>query len=528
MMTLKNLVFALLVFALASCQSKKADLATSTPNVIVILTDDLGYGDVSCYGATEISTPNIDALAANGVRFTQGYCSSATCTPSRYALLTGKYPWKNDRARVLAGDAPLIMQPGMQTLPSVLKTAGYSTAVVGKWHLGLGNGTVDWNERIEAGPNDVGFDYSYILAATQDRVPTVILENQKVDGLSANDPIQVSYKHNFADLPTGKKNPELLKLHPSHGHDMSIHNGISRIGFQTGGKDAMWVDEDLADVFTSKAKTYINEHKDAPFFLYFTLHQPHVPRTPHSRFVGKSGMGARGDAILEADWCVGEISKELKRLGLEKNTLIVFSSDNGPVLDDGYKDEAFELAGKHDPAGGLRSGKYSLYDGGTRVPFIMSWDGTIAPKVSNALVTQIDLLASVAKLVEAPLTEDCDSEDILEAFLGQSEEGRESVVLEACGNTLVRNREWMYIPSYSGPKIINQWVRNETGNSTEAMLFNVSDKAQKHNVAAENPEVVVAMQAELERLMGDYYNPGNNSNWDQPHFRANKNIKKSE
>ncbi|MHC4998068.1 MAG: sulfatase-like hydrolase/transferase, partial [Planctomycetota bacterium] len=226
----------LLAALLLGCSASLSQKEMSKPNIIVILADDLGYGDLSCYGATEISTPHIDQLASGGIRFTQGYCTSATCTPSRYGLLTGQYPWKNKRAHILPGDAPLIIRQGMTTIPSMLKKGAYHTGVVGKWHLGMGDGNVDWNKTVSPGANDVGFDYSYLLAATQDRVPTVILENKKVVGLTSNDPIEVSYKENFKGEPTGRENPELLKLHPSHGHDMSIHNGISRIGYQRGGK----------------------------------------------------------------------------------------------------------------------------------------------------------------------------------------------------------------------------------------------------------------------------------------------------
>ena len=181
-----------------------------TPNIIIIYTDDLGYGDVSAYGATEISTPNMDFLANNGVQFTQGYASSATCTPSRYALLTGTYPWKEKRARILPGTAPLIIDTAQMTIPKMLKNQGYETAVIGKWHLGLGTGQVDWNTHISPGPNEIGFDHSYIMAATQDRVPTVYIENGYVDGLDPSDPIEISYQMNYEGQATGKNNPELL------------------------------------------------------------------------------------------------------------------------------------------------------------------------------------------------------------------------------------------------------------------------------------------------------------------------------
>ena len=504
-----NLISAcLLAILISGCSVKTKQIEASNPNIIVILTDDLGYGDVSCYGATEISTPHIDQLASSGIRFKQGYCTSATCTPSRYGLLTGRYPWKNKRAHILPGDAPLIMKPGMTTIPSMLKKSGYHTGVVGKWHLGMGNGDVDWNETVSPGANDVGFDYSYLLAATQDRVPTVILKDKKVVGLMPDDPIEVSYKKNFKGEPTGQKNPELLKLHPSHGHDMSIHNGISRIGYQRGGKSALWVDEDLADVFTNEAKEYINEHKDAPFFLYFALHQPHVPRTPHGRFVGKSGMGPRGDAIIEADWCVGEIVKELKKLDLDKNTLIVFSSDNGPVVDDGYQDDAVEKLGNHTPAGVLRGGKYSLFDAGTRVPFIVSWPGTIKPGVSDALVCQIDLLASFANLTGQTISNGAeDSEDMLDALMGKSTKGREQLVLEAVGGTCMRTTQCYFIPPHAGDQKY-QLVNIESGKLPENQLYSIHDDiSQATNIAKDHPDIVADLEAKYKKAMGEFYEP---------------------
>ena len=286
---------------------------TTKPNIVIIYMDDLGYGDLSCYGASTIMTPNIDALANAGVRFTNGYATSATCTPSRYGLLTGVYPWRNKDAKILPGSAPLLIDINQITIPKMLKEKGYHTAVVGKWHLGLGTGIVNWNEKIDAIPNDVGFDYSYIMAATQDRVPTVYIDNGKVDYLDINDPILVDYDKNFKDQPTGKENPELLSMKWHHGHNGSIINGIPRIGFVSGGTSANWSDIDLADHFLNKAQSYVKSHKEKPFFLYYALNQPHVPRTPNPRFVGKSGMGPRGDAILEADFCVGEASEDIKR-----------------------------------------------------------------------------------------------------------------------------------------------------------------------------------------------------------------------
>ncbi len=308
-----NIFVVSLIISCTSPSDKSID--SFKPNIVLIYFDDLGYGDVSAYGATEIETPNIDMLAEGGIRFTDAYSSSATCTPSRYALLTGQYPWRNKNARILSGTAPLLIDTTQLTLPKLLKKSGYHTGIVGKWHLGLGDGNVDWNKHISPGPNEVGFDYSFIMAATQDRVPTVYIENGNVCRLDPDDPIQVSYESNFPGEPTGLDNPEMLKMMWNHGHNNSIVNGIPRIGFMKGGEAARWVDENMADTFLVKAQNYINKHKNEPFFLYYALQQPHVPRTPHERFIGKSGMGPRGDVIIEADWCIGELIKTLEQPG---------------------------------------------------------------------------------------------------------------------------------------------------------------------------------------------------------------------
>jgi len=484
-----------------SCTEKKEDSnggekTASKPNIVVIYTDDLGYGDIGANGATEIKTPNIDALANEGIRFTNGYASSATCTPSRYALLTGVYPWRNKKAKILPGTAPLIIDTAQMTLPRMLKNAGYQTGIVGKWHLGLGNGNVNWNETVKPGPNELGFDFSHIMAATQDRVPTVYIENGDVVGLDKNDPIEVDYKNNFEGQPNGVDNPELLSMKWHHGHNSSIVNGIPRIGYMKGGEAAKWSDVDMADHFLKGAQDYVKTHKDEPFFLYYAMQQPHVPRTPHPRFVGKSGMGPRGDVIVEADWMVGEFIKTLKEEGLLENTLIIFTSDNGPVLNDGYYDDAVEKLGKHTPSGPYRGGKYSLYEAGTHVPFITYWKGEIQPGVSDALVCQIDLLSSIAKLVNSDVRVD-DSEDLSEAFTGKSEVGRQDLILEATSRTAYRNGNWVLIPPYKGAAV-NKHVNIETGNSKKFQLFNLNnDQGQENNLASSNPE-------KLEEMIGLY------------------------
>lgn len=504
-----KIVLLMSITVLFSCKTdKKSDRHKSQkPNIVVIYLDDLGYGDISSYGATELQTPNIDALATGGIKFTNGYASSATCTPSRYALLTGMYPWRNKKAKILPGTAPLLINTEQKTLPKMLKKQGYQTAIVGKWHLGLGTGVVDWNKRISPGPNEVGFDESYILAATQDRVPTVYIKNGNVVGLDPNDPIYVDYKNNFEGEPTAISNPELTTMKWHHGHNNSIVNGIPRIGYMKGGEEAKWSDIDMADHFLAKAQSYVKIHKDKPFFLYYAMQQPHVPRTPHPRFAGKSGLGPRGDVILEADWCIGEFIKTLEEEGVLDNTLVIFSSDNGPVLNDGYYDDAVEKLGNHKPAGSLRGGKYSIFEAGTRVPFITYWKGKIEPAESDAIVCQMDIMASVANLIG---TEEntTDSKNLMDVLLGKSTKGRDHLVIEATGKTALRSGDWVYIPAYKG-KNFREKVGIEVGNFPYEQLYNIKeDEGQQNNLAESNPEKLKELKLIFQNLRGKDYKKG--------------------
>lgn len=273
------------------------------PNVILIYADDLGYGDLSCYGGVGVETPNIDQLLDHGIKFDNAYASSAVCTPSRYSVLTGEYPFRNEEAFILSGDSGSIIKKNQETLAKLFNEAGYQTAVIGKWHLGLGEGEINWNQELQHTPNDLGFDYSFIFPATNDRVPSVYLKNRWVENLDPSDPIEVSYasENPFEDIPTASENPEMLRMMHSHGHDDSIINGIGRIGFMRGGEKARWRDEDLADRFLDELKQFISRNKKEPFFAFYAMHQPHVPRVPHPRFLGSSGLGPRGDVIVEMD-----------------------------------------------------------------------------------------------------------------------------------------------------------------------------------------------------------------------------------
>jgi arylsulfatase A-like enzyme len=479
------LVLALLVGA------QQASGGERKPNIIVILADDIGYGDLSCYGATRVQTPHVDRLAREGIRFTDGHAAAATCTPSRYSLLTGEYAWRKKGTNILPGDAALIIPPERTNVASLLQRAGYRTGVVGKWHLGLGAGKLDWNQEIKPGPLEVGFDHAFIIPATGDRVPCVYIEDRRVAGLDPKDPLQVSYAQPVGNEPTGKDHPELLKMHPSNGHDKTIVNGISRIGSMAGGKAARWVDEDMADTITGKAVAFIERYKDRPFFLYFATHDIHVPRVPHPRFVGTTDMGPRGDAIVQFDACIGAILATLDRLQLADDTLIILSSDNGPVIDDGYRDDAVARLGNHRAAGPWRGGKYSTFEGGTRLPFLVRWPRRVRPGVSDALVCQVDVLASLAALTGQTLAADAgpDSTNVLPALLGEAKMGRR--VLVENGNGL-RVGPWKFIQGAAQGKMKT---------AAPAQLYNLADDpAETTNLAARDPERVREMAAQLQQI----------------------------
>lgn len=478
--------------------AKEKKQQNTKPNVIFIYADDLGYGDLGCYGAENVQTPNIDKLAKSGVQFMNGHATAATSTPSRYSMLTGEYAWRKPGTDVAAGNAGMIIRPEQFTLADVFKSAGYKTAALGKWHLGLGDktGEQDWNAPLAAHLGDLGFDYSYIMAATADRVPCVFIENGKVANYDPEHPIEVSYRKPFEGEPLGKTHPELLyNQKSSHGHNMAIVNGIGRIGYMKGGGKALWKDENLADSITTHAIDFIKENKKEPFFMYLATNDVHVPRFPHDRFRGKNKMGVRGDAIVQFDWTVGEVMKTLKKLGLEKNTIIILSSDNGPIVDDGYQDQAEELLQGHKPAGPFRGMKYSAFEGGTAVPLIVNWPAKIKePKVSDALVSQIDVLASMAALVNTTLPKGTapDSQNNLSTWLGESDKDREWIIQQAANHTLsVRTKEWKYIEPNNGPAMITWGPKVETGNLKQDQLYRMDqDVSEVENVALKNPAIL--------------------------------------
>ena len=504
-----------LLLAFAFCCTAVASRAQEVrraerPNIIVIMADDLGYGDVSCYGAEALETPHIDALAAEGLRFTSGYCSASTCTPTRYSLLTGTYAFRGQRTGIAPPNAPAIIQPGVETIASILKRAGYATAVVGKWHLGLGGPDgPDWNGELKPGPLEIGFDTCFLLPTTNDRVPQVYVHDHRVPNLDPADPLWVGDQKPSSDHPTGLTHRDTLKMDWSHGHNATIHNGISRIGFYTGGHAARFRDEDLADKWVEQSVEFIEANRERPFFLFLSSHDIHVPRMPHERFQGKTSLGYRGDAIVQLDWCVGELMQALDRLELAKKTLVVFSSDNGPVLDDGYQDGAVEKNGDHRAAGPYSGGKYSVYEGGTRTPFITRWKGRIEPGVSDEIVCTIDLAASVAALTGQALPDDAclDSFNVLDALLGEEgAKGREHLVQQNNGGNgtyALRAGDWK-LHRYDRKSARNVVVERQLANTTvpRFQLFNLADDpAENYNVIDDHPEVAQRLTTQLAEII---------------------------
>lgn len=452
------------------------------PNVICILADDLGYTDLGCYGATKIKTPALDALASEGVRFTNAYSPASTSSPSRYALLTGEYAWRKN-VGILPADAPLSIDVEKNTLPKVMQQLGYRTGIVGKWHLGLGHKDkpIDFNGAITMGPPEVGFDYSYYFPATNDRVPCVYIENNRVDGLSSNDPIEVSYEKKIGDYPTGREHPEMLILPYHLGHDATIVNGISRIGWMKGGRSALWKDEYMAEHLYEKSKAFIHSNKDRPFFLYYATHNAHEPRVPSKDFRGRSQAGIYGDVIEEFDYYVGKLIKTLKEEGLYENTILIISSDNAPMIKEGYQDGALENLNGHNPFGNLRGEKYSLHEGGNKVPFICTWPAKIkVPFVQEQPFVYLDLLSTIPGLIghSVVITDRGDSQNASTLFLSKgAPKYRDYIMTQNNGGQVaVRMDRWKFIPNYNG---------------NGAELYDLeNDPSELHNVIYAYPDVV--------------------------------------
>ncbi len=465
--------------------------ADSKPNVVILYADDLGYGDLGCYGATVIKTPMIDALAAQGVRFTDGHSAAAVCNPSRYALLTGTHLWNARRK----DDYSLYFHEGQMTLPLLLKNSGYRTAAFGKWHNGFGRRPEpDWNGELKPGPLEIGFDTYFGTPRSHNEPPFVFVENHRVFGLDPADPIIVD-------------------------RSVGVHGAVK------GGKaaEAARPDDQIDLMVTDRAVKWIEEQKpNKPFFLYLAFTAPHVPLDPAQPYRGKSRAGVYGDFVQQLDDCVGKILAALDQAGVSANTLVVLSSDNGGV----FHRQALEAG--HRANGPLLGQKTDTWEGGHRVPFIARWPERIpAGTVRRELFSQIDLMATIARMAEIPLPAGAspDGEADLLAFTEPNTapaRERTTAFLGVKGKA-VRSGKWLFLP-YQGsggmtapeqkPKpwglpfaalgIVNSdtdAAGNPKPDAPKVQLYNLKeDLGQTKNVAPAHADVVETLGAEFQRL----------------------------
>ncbi len=485
--TIGMVVAALSVAALHGADTEQP------PNIIFILADDMGYGDVGCFGATKIKTPNIDRLAAEGILFTDGHCGASTCTPTRYGLLTGRHNWRSWlKYSALSTSAPLLIEEDRPTVASFLKSEGYSTSIVGKWHLGYGSeeGFEDnrgdappnywetrgkgpnWNGELNPGPLEVGFDYSYVIPVANSFPPYVIVEDHHVEGLRKDSPI---------------------------GKMQSKNNGKME-----GGKGARWQDEALVDMFARKLVSQLEgfAKENKPFFLYYAPHQPHHPWKPNPRFKGTSQAGKYGDVIQELDWSVGEILKTLDRLELSKNTLVIFSSDNG---------SSGRNFNGHIANGPLRGGKGDLTEGGHRVPFVARWPGKIKPGTrSKQLISQTDMMATFAAIIRKKLPPGAgpDSDNVLPALLGGKLPDPQRYVVMSSGGTgalSIRSGKWKLLMG-QGDCGYREFVTKKPQPAPKpgappAQLYNLDeDIGETNNLYLKHPDTVKRLKLALEKI----------------------------
>ena len=504
---MKHAILLLALLANLGLFAAAMNLKADRPKAVVIFyTDDLGYNDTSVYGSKLIPSPNLEKLASEGVTFTDFHSCASVCTPSRYSILTGQAGFRRKNNHILDGDAKLIVpcdRPGeVLTLPAMMKKAGYRTAAIGKWHLGMGEGEAptDWNRRVAPGAREVGFDDSYLMAATADRVPCVFLRNGEVVGLEPDDPIEIKYTPSRLETKplwpgevTARTNPELLKAWGRPGdyqHDKTIIEGISRIGHMRGGVKARWKDQEIADDIARETEKCLAAAKGERVFLYVCTSDIHVPRDPHPRFRGKSGLGIRGDAAVQMDDTLGQVRAALRKHGYD-DCLFIFTSDNGPAIFDGYLDGARMLYSEknENPCAPFSGGKYTLREGGTRVPTVVVWPGHAAAGVkSDALMTQTDLARTLAAIIgyDVPAGSMRDSQDMTAALLGKSAKGRDEIIEEAGWGAAkgFRSGTWKYI------------------STAEPQLYDLStDLAEAKNLAKEKPELVKKFAARLQELM---------------------------
>lgn len=514
---MRKVQFVLLMTVFLSCNRTPQE-KESFPNVMLIYIDDLGYGDLGCFGATKVNTPNIDRLAEQGRIFTDAHSPSAVCTPSRYSLLTGKYAWRENIWGPLPYDQPMLIDSTLMTVPQLFKNHGYSTAIIGKWHLGFGSeGLTDWNSELKPGPLDIGFDYYFGVPLVNSHAPFVYVENRYVVGLDPADPFILRQENDGTPVNQNLPASPVLAFPEKYGLDR--WSGANRA-------HQLYGDELVGTTLTQKAiewiKTHKKDKKNEPFFLYFATTNIHHPFTPHPRFKGTSQAGRYGDYIHELDWMVGELLSCLKEMGLEDNTMVIFTSDNGGMLNEGGKD-AWKAG--HRMNGELLGFKFGAWEGGHRVPMIVRWPGEVpAGTRSDQLIGQVDLLGTFAAVLGYSLKEGegPDSYNMLPALIGEPlEPVRDHLVMAPFNpdNLAIRMGNWVYIGARGsggfggtsgGPGAV-AWTNEVNSDITSdgkiredapaQQLYNLEkDLSQSMNVIKENPEVAVKLKEELERV----------------------------
>jgi arylsulfatase A len=499
----RRFAMGVVIVALLSLGLSMGHGATQRPNVVIIFADDLGYGDLGCYGATKVRTPNIDRLAAQGRMFMDAHSASAVCTPSRYALITGEYPLRKNLYPPVFLKTGLIIDTHQQTIASLMKEAGYATACIGKWHLGFGKDRPDWNGELKPGPLELGFDSYFGVPVVNSHPPFVYVENHRVVGLLPEDPLVFDQK--------AKTRVFQEKM------------GINQIG----GADAahaLYADEFVGTKLTDKAVKWIKGQRRTPFFLYLATTNIHHPFTPHPRFQGTSKCGRYGDFVHELDWIVGEIMSVLNDAGKADNTLLVFTSDNGGMFNQGGQDA---WTAGHTLNGKLLGFKFDAWEGGHRVPFIARWPGKIeAGSRSKQLICNVDIFATLAALTGTPVKagQGQDSVNILPALIGEPEAPLRKHLLLAArqpSHLALRKAKWMYINArggggftspqrgahaFGGPAAITFTQRTNSdiengkikANAPRAQLYDLeSDLAQTENLYSEFPDIAQEMEALL-------------------------------
>lgn len=496
-------VVAAAAFLASSGWSEEA-AGSTPPNIVIIFADDLGYGDLSCYGASKLKTPNIDKLAAQGRRFTDAHSASAVCTPSRYALLTGDYPHRRNLSRPVFLKSGLVVDTDKQTLADVMKSAGYATACIGKWHLGFGEKTPDWNGSLRPGPLELGFDHYYGVPTVNSHPPFVYVNDDKVVGLLPDDPFVYGKKAKTQVIHEKMKYTDIGGAAAAH---------------------ALYDDYQVGTHLTEKAVAWIKKQGSKRFFLYLSTTNIHHPFTPHPRFQGTSECGVYGDFVHELDWIVGEVMNTLEAQGVADNTLVVFTSDNGGMFNESGQD-AWDDG--HRLNGELLGFKFGAWEGGHRVPFLAKWPGHIeAGSVSDQLICNVDMLATIAAVtgVEIQDGQARDSVNVLSAFTDNPKESiRDHLVLSPSkpGNLSIRKGKWMYISgqgsggfggknrgvhSFAGPAAIT-YAGYENSDIVDgkirkgappAQLYDLeSDLTQTRNLYNDHPEIVKELAGLLE------------------------------